>query len=146
MNNLQNVEASRSPDEQSTKRRNLPQPAGSICNLRTAPATRRNILQFADGSRSPQEHSAICGRPPQPAGTICNLQKLAANPRQRFGMKSYSCGNKKDHLSVFEISVLKPDGLFLFHSMKRAPESGQNEPSAGRFDGLPTHFDEGNIS
>jgi len=31
--------------------------------------------------------------------------------------------------------VLKPDGLFLFHSMKRKQKSCQNEPSAGRFDG-----------
>ncbi|MBL7970071.1 MAG: hypothetical protein JNL03_01015 [Prolixibacteraceae bacterium] len=40
-----------------------------------------------------------------------------------------------------QIAVLKPDRLFLFHSMKRAPESCQNEPSAGRFDGLPTRSD-----
>jgi hypothetical protein len=38
-------------------------------------------------------------------------------------------------------SVLKPDWLFLFQSMKRKQKSCQNEPSAGRFDGLPTRFD-----
>jgi hypothetical protein len=40
-----------------------------------------------------------------------------------------------------KFSVLKPDWLFLFHSMKRKQKSCQNEPSAGRFDGLPTRFD-----
>ncbi|MDP3431991.1 MAG: hypothetical protein Q8T04_03365, partial [Bacteroidota bacterium] len=29
----------------------------------------------------------------------------------------------------------------LFHSMKSKQKSCQNEPSAGRFDGLRTHFD-----
>jgi hypothetical protein len=52
---------------------------------------------------------------------------------------------KKTGLYV-NFSVLKPDWLFLFHSMKRKQKSCQNEPSAGRFDGLPTHFDEGNTS
>ena len=36
--------------------------------------------------------------------------------------------------------VLKPDGLFLFQSMKRKQSrsfGSQNEPSPGRFDGLP---------
>ena len=37
-------------------------------------------------------------------------------------------------------SILRPDGPFLFHSMKRNQKSCQNEPSAGRFDGLRTRF------
>ena len=36
------------------------------------------------------------------------------------------------------ISVLEPDRLFLFQSMKRKQKSCQNEPSAGRFDGHRT--------
>jgi hypothetical protein len=38
--------------------------------------------------------------------------------------------------------VLKPDWLFLFHSMKRKQKSCQNEPSAGRFDGPPARIDQ----
>jgi hypothetical protein len=43
--------------------------------------------------------------------------------------------------SIF--SVLKPDWLLLFHSMKSKQKSCQNEPSAGRFDGLRTRFEYG---
>jgi len=38
--------------------------------------------------------------------------------------------------------VIKPDWLFLFQSMKRKQKSCQNEPSAGRFDGPRTRFEQ----
>jgi hypothetical protein len=50
-------------------------------------------------------------------------------------------GRKKMLYLYSKFFVLKPDWLFLFHSMKRKQKSCQNEPSAGRFDGLPTRFD-----
>ncbi len=48
---------------------------------------------------------------------------------------------EKDDRFVFKLFVLKPDWLFLFHSMKRKQKSCQNEPSAGRFDGPRTLFE-----
>jgi hypothetical protein len=50
-------------------------------------------------------------------------------------------GRKKTIYLLSNFSILKPDWLFLFQSMKRKQKSCQNEPSAGRFDGLPTRFD-----
>ncbi|MCW0484919.1 hypothetical protein, partial [Gaoshiqia sediminis] len=60
-----------------------------------------------------------------------------------------ACLKRPIHPSSFPRSashsflVLKPDRLFLFHSMKRKQKPCQNEPSAGRFDGPPTRFDPG---
>ncbi|OFX51732.1 MAG: hypothetical protein A2066_10935 [Bacteroidetes bacterium GWB2_41_8] len=50
---------------------------------------------------------------------------------------------EKDDRFAFKLFVLKPDWLFLFHSMKRKQKSCQNEPSAGRFDGPRTRFEKG---
>jgi len=53
------------------------------------------------------------------------------------------CGNDHMHCILYKNrSVLKPDRLFLFQSMKRKQKSCQNEPSAGRFDGPRARFDQ----